>query len=79
MVSLHDKQRIVNKSRPNATLHDVIARQKNLREKYTRKFCVSQYEKVGCIAECERLRFIVRHVYCFLTNIDYGINKPSRN
>jgi len=50
-----------------------------LTERYTRHFCLSQYEKVGWIAECEGVRIVVRPVYCFLTNIYYGINKPSRN
>jgi len=34
--------------------------------------CVCQYEKFGRIAECERVRFIVRPVYSFLINIKYG-------
>ena len=69
----------MNKCRPTATLDKLIARHKNLTERYTGNFCVSQYEKFGWIAECERVRFIVRPVYCFLTSIKYGINKPSRN
>jgi len=64
----------MNKCRPTGTIHNIIARQKNLAQRYTRHFCVSQYEKFGRIAEYERVRFIVRPVYCFLINIKYGIN-----
>jgi len=69
----------MNKCGTTGPIHNAIPRQENLTERCTKHFCVSQYEKVRCLAECERVRFIVRPVYCFLTNIKYGINKPSRN
>ena len=36
--------------------------------------CVSQYEKFGRIAECERVKFSDRPIYSFLINIKYGKN-----
>jgi len=59
----------MNKCGTTGPIHNVIPRQENLTERCTKHFCVSQYEKVGWLAECERGRFIVRPVYCLLLEL----------
>jgi hypothetical protein len=49
---LRDKLRILSKGRPTPPLPNVVTHHKTKPEKYTRQFCISQYEKVVWLAGC---------------------------
>jgi len=49
----HDKLRIVNKIRRTPRLLNLIIRHKTKTERYTRHFCISQYEKLDWVIGCE--------------------------
>jgi hypothetical protein len=69
MRPLHDKLRIVNKSRPTPRLPNLITHHKTKTERYTIHICISQCEKFVWLIECET----TKKLYFWSCSLFYNI------